>query len=109
MDEDYFWRLGCDIMKCSYGISKSVGMRRFKANFGVSPNVCHKLWQELVKPNNPEPNHLMWTLKFLKTYPTENVLATILERDEKTLRKYIWLYVTCLAELNVVHIFFFSI
>jgi len=37
-----------------------------------------------------KPKNLLWSFLFLKTYPTEHVLAAMTQSDEKTARKWIW-------------------
>lgn len=56
-------------------------------------------------PVDSSPVHLLWTLLFLKQYNPEHIMGTLLQRDEKTLRKWIWLFVTQLALIKVVIIF----
>jgi hypothetical protein len=86
--------------------SCKIGMRRFKAFFGCSPKVCSIVW-DMIKndaPSGSDPKHLLWTLVFLKGYETEHKLKGILGEDEKTIRKWIWTFVTRLALLKVVKI-----
>lgn len=78
--------------------------RRFRACFGVSPDVCSAIWSRLgsKKLENCDPIHLLWCLLFLKVYSTEDVLATIAGVDRKTYRKWTWPMITALSNLNMV-------
>lgn len=68
--------------------------RRFRATFGVSLSVATAIW-ELVLASyftfelKISPMHLLWTLYFLKVYPTADVAAGRCVCDEKTFRKYV--------------------
>ena len=79
--------------------------RRFRELFGVGPLVALLAWQ-LLNVHNLVPQggtflHLMWTLAFLKVYPTETVLAGLCGGcDTKTVRKWIWLFVYALSNLE---------
>ena len=101
-----FFKMGCDIMNRSTmkeGIGDSD--RRYTSLFGCNPKVCSIAWDLLNRygllPEGGREEHLMWTLLFLKTYKTENDLAVLLGGiDEKTLRKWVMLFVQSLAELE---------
>jgi hypothetical protein len=78
--------------------------RRYKALFGVSAATCSRLWA-LVKPSLPSsagPRHLLWTLYFLKQYGHEEVNVAFCQCDEKTFRKWSWMVVQVLADLELV-------
>lgn len=98
-----FWRLGHKYTdhKISTG-SYLIGMRRYKSMFGVSPSICFKIWKLLEIPPSIKPIHLLWTLNFLKQYNTEHTSKAIFKINEKTYRKYVWIIVEALAEINVV-------
>jgi hypothetical protein len=40
-------------------------------------------------PLKAEPEHLLWALLFLKLYCIEDVLVTLLGRDDGTIRKWV--------------------
>ena len=86
--------------------------RRFMAMFGVSPFIVCLLWNLLdprshhAFPSNVALKHLLWALCFLKTYTTDKVLQLLLREpsgdggpNEKTLRKWVWLFVTEICAL----------
>lgn len=99
-----FWKLGHGLSGHNLRNSERVGMRRYKAMFGVTPNVCHIIWK-LIQPNLPKgsvPIHLLWALYFLKNYNSEEVNRVVLRADEKTIRKWVWVFVDHLSRLRVV-------
>ena len=54
----------------------------------------------LSKVNKANPFHLFWALKFLKNYETESVCAAKFDGvDEKTLRKWVWFYISGISQL----------
>lgn len=44
--------------------------------------------------------HLLWTLLFLKTYGKESIMSTIVEADEKTVRKWVWHIAELIADMD---------
>ena len=73
---------------------------------GTSYSVCSELWN-LMELSNKEgtkgakPKHLFWALLFLKCYCTEAILTRVVGGvDEKTFRKWTWLFVGSIAELK---------
>ena len=101
---DYFASLGLGFMRRDYGSSDVTANRRFRSLFGVSPKTCALLWGHLtgIVPSNAKPVHMMWSLLFLKSYPTEHVLASIVQCDEKTTRKWTWTLIEGLESLELV-------
>lgn len=75
-------------------------IRRFRSMFGTSPLVCAKIWLALAEHHETSvPAHLLYALNFLKLYQSEHVHRVICDGvDEKTFRKYVWKYVTLIAE-----------
>jgi hypothetical protein len=72
--------------------------------FGVSPANCSRLW-DLIKlslPPRASPRHLLWALFFLKQYAHEVVNANFAQCDEKTFRKWCWIVLTSLADVDLV-------
>ena len=81
--------------------------RRFRGHFGVDWYICADLWLLLVPLladehyfRGAKPKHLLWTLLFLKCYDTEVVLSARVHADEKTFRKWIWMFVDLLSYLS---------
>jgi hypothetical protein len=93
-----FISFGLEIMKRRLTRRTDVFQRRWKEMFGVTPEVCSKLW-DLCDPYNAMPNavkpvYLLWALAFLKQYNTEsNSASAVGGPDEKTYRKWVWLFV----------------
>lgn len=49
-------------------------------------------------PIGAKPGHMTWAFYFLKRYPSEEVLSANLGGfDEKTTRKWIWLFVEAIS------------
>lgn len=109
MSTAFFLKIGNGYIKHDRKLSKQTGLRRFKSFFGITPSVCSIIWDSLKNkiPAESAPKHLLWCLLFLKQYSVEHIRHTILNADEKTIRKWTWFYVKLLADLNVVNIFVF--
>ena len=62
--------------------------RRFRAHFGVTPNVCSIAWQIVQSQHKLTiiPEHFLWALMFLKIYLSVHFHATIAGVDEKNFR-----------------------
>ena len=81
--------------------------RRFRAFFGVKPMVVVLVWRLLKKQNwfyknkvkEPNKEHLLWALRFMKSYSTEEVHAAEVQKVEKTWRKWTWLYLEGIASV----------
>lgn len=99
-----FYKLGCSYMRHKLKNSKIVGIRRFKSFFGITPEVCSVTWNLLDENmgNGYQPKHLLWCLHFLKQYQVDHVNRSIFKADEKTVSKWVWIFIELLAELNVV-------
>lgn len=78
--------------------------RRFKSFFGVTPHVCFLVWQRIKNdaPPGSEPKHLLWCLNFLKQYSDEHTRKAVRSAVEKTIRKWTWIFVKLVSDLNVV-------
>lgn len=85
--------------------SRRIRRRRFLSVFGISPYVVSLIWDMFENGSDfadtkIRPIHLLWTLYFLKVYDTETVCANACCCDEKTFRKWIWVCMEQLAELE---------
>jgi hypothetical protein len=83
--------------------SADVEDRRFRSTFGTTAVICAILL-DMLSPNEKMPNgvkccHLLWALMFMKLYASENVLCGMAKCDEKTFRKWSWIFVSALAGL----------
>lgn len=104
MTDHGFLKLGNIYTKSSLTRSRFVALRRYKSFFGVNPTICSIVWTKLEKdlPNGAHPKHLLWCLSFLKQYAVEHYRRSIFQSDEKTIRKWTWIFVNLLANLNEV-------
>ncbi|ETV67416.1 hypothetical protein H257_16391 [Aphanomyces astaci] len=83
--------------------TSTTNARRFVALFGTTLYVTSVLWAKLEPhPRGGQPRHLLWALMFLKVYGTEHVHATIAAVDEKTYRKWSWMYIKAFEDLTEV-------
>src|SRR5689334_5252900 len=76
--------------------------RRFRALFGVSFQILLSLW-DILQQNAPvqfRREHLLWGLYFLKVYPTETVASCFFAVTEKTWRKWIFVVVQAISQLE---------
>lgn len=104
MSSDVFRNMGFSYMHHSNSLSENIGLRRFKSFFGTTPHICSLIWQLLLDfvPPESEPKHLLWCLFFLKQYDIEHTRRTLFGADEKTIRKWTWIFVKLISDLNVV-------
>ena len=77
--------------------------------FGVGPFVVAKLWILManhdVIPPEGKIKHLLWTLHFLKAYPRQATVCSMVGGstgavDPKTLRKYMWPFIRAIADFE---------
>ena len=77
----------------------------FREHFGCGVIVVHCVWmmmesREMI-PNDGMVHHLLWKLMFMKSYTKEKTMCTLVGiRDPKTLRKWMWLFIYSIAELE---------
>ena len=74
-------------------LSKRSQIKRFKSMYGTYPIVVQRLFDQLsgtLSDKKVKLDHVFWALFFLRKYPKEDVLATKLQKDPVTLRKWIW-------------------
>jgi hypothetical protein len=104
MSENDFLLCGLEIANHDVNRSANVGANRFRSLFGATPKVCSILWISLADtvPAYSESKHLLWALLFLKTYTSEHVMHALTGADEKTVRKWVWIFVQLISDLHVV-------
>ena len=104
-----FAQFGSDMANSSPCLSTLSECKRFRALFGVAPNICALLWDLLShrRPISSRPVHLLWPLLFIKVYGSENTHRAIAGVDAKTFRKWSWCFVHLLADLQIVRIKYF--
>ena len=82
-------------------------IRRFRGRFGVDPSSVLILWNYLeihgefdfLYRQSLVLEHLFWALEFLKNYCNEDTQADKFGVDQKTYRKWIWVYVKGIASI----------
>lgn len=81
--------------------SAIVLLRRFVASFGITPSTCQHMWETIEDsvPRGGRPKHMLWALYFLKTYGSEHIASNVLQVDEKTYRKWLWIFVELMATI----------
>jgi hypothetical protein len=77
---------------------------KFKSLFLFSVDEVLSLWKNLEGTPSTEsfnrPEHLLWTLYYLKVYPTWDQMAMTTGVTEKTLRKWVGYVVDYLASID---------
>lgn len=89
--------------------------RRFRAHFGVSPQVAARTWELLQSRGDPQPDEatidrFLWGLLLLMCYDVEPVNCTHAAGvDEQTFRKWSWHFIDAISflEADVVGFFCF--
>ena len=72
--------------------------RLFHSNFGVSLEICARLWAVIQSlDNSVKPDHLLYFLCFIKSYDTFDNLATKFGVTEKTFRTNTWIVADVLS------------
>ena len=96
----------------------SMEEQHFREFFGTNSFVAGLVWDMLGEkglcPEKSKPKHLLWTLYFLKVYPKQSpgcstVGASGGAVDPKTMRKWVWQFIACIAELADDVVSFFMI
>ena len=114
LDGDYFDSIGMEMMNRSCEGSAITHERKFRSNFGTSPEVWATIWNLLdpyttMPTKGLSPKHLLWALMFLKVYAKESIHCSMAGGgDEKTFRKWVWLFVYKISFLEsavVSHLF----
>ena len=96
---------GCIMKRKPSKGSKKVFIRRWRAHFGASPEVCCDAWMLLPDWFKTDMKHFLWALLFLKLYPKENVAyAMVGGIDEKTWRNKIWPMIEQLSLLEIIKV-----
>ena len=106
MDASSFLKLGLSLFSEAARSDRSHATQNqcFKGLCGVHPTVCVIVWGELKQSMLVEdackPKHPLWVLIFLKTYTTKSSLAVAIGVDEKTLRKWIFIIIYAISDLE---------
>jgi hypothetical protein len=75
---------------------------KFKSLFLYNVRDVRALWAKLDEGDMPfnHPEHLLWTLYYLKVYPTWDQMAMTTSISEKTLRKWIGIVINHLGAID---------
>lgn len=98
--------VGHSFKKAEYEGATKSDHRKFREAYNLSPEACQKVYQDLSgltgddRIENPCITQLFRTLRWLKTYPTENNEAGHNGCSAKTSRKYRWIYVSAIFALS---------
>ena len=93
---------GCIMKRKPSKGSKKVFIRRWRAHFGATPEVCCDGWIILPDCIKSDMKYFLWALLFLKLYPKENVACAMIGGvDEKTWQKQIWLMIEKISLLEI--------
>ncbi len=101
-----FADIGNSMVGSAPGLSIVLESRRFRSLFGVSALVCAKAWNLTGDklPLSSSPKHLLWAFLFLKVYGSEHNYRILSGADEKTFRKWSWIFVKLKSNLSVVRL-----
>jgi hypothetical protein len=94
---------GNEIMQRSRRVSARIEDARFRSHFGTCASICCDLWNMIAANtiDKAKPFHLLWGLMLLKLYCAEAVLCTLAGGvHEQTFRKWAWLFVDKISELQ---------
>ena len=72
----------------------------FRAHLSCSLDNCSILWETIEGCPGMMTKHLIWALYFLKTYNTEDTLATQFGTTRKTYHHWIWTVLLSIAKLH---------
>lgn len=91
--------------KRTNSVKKNLG--EFVSFFGIEPCFVAMIWILLIDSGHfstqmtqPKPEHLLWTLLFLRMYMPVNKLATLCQCNQKTFMKWVWFYLEGIASLD---------
>jgi len=85
--------------------SRELFLRSFGEHFGVPPNIVAYLFNRIMTERHADdirPEHVLWTLYFLKQNPTELVGARFCKCARQTYHDRVWQTITELSHLDVV-------
>jgi len=74
--------------------------------FGITPEIASDMWGIIPRVRYGEPKHMLWACMFLKLYTTETIHSSLAGCNEKTFRKWAFLYIRLLANANNVSCFY---
>jgi hypothetical protein len=103
MSASAFLHLGATYMSIRRNRNQQYLDKKFIGHFGVNSARCAEIWQLLqqhnIMPMGGAPKHLLFSLHYMKQYGTEVSMASFFSCDEKTLRKWAWIFIKAMAKL----------
>ena len=101
MDDACFLAKGLEIAGCRpQRLAVRAQLRRFREMCGCSPLVVRQVWNDLQGNIDAKVDHLFWALCFSKRCPAEGDLAGRLQKDPKTIAKWVWTVTFGIADLR---------
>ena len=73
--------------------------RGFSATFGIRAKVCAAIWIRIPNSCGAKPQHLLWTLLFLKQYTSQDDLSGRAGCCRNTFSKWTWAMIDGIASL----------
>ena len=99
-----FLSLGHQMMRRQEGGSASISDRRFRGWFGLPAEVAAQAWNlldpEATMPAGASKLKMLWGLSLLKNYLPEEDMAAKAGVNEKTFRKWAWMFISELSALE---------
>jgi hypothetical protein len=99
-----FWSdLGMKVLNKNKGGCNRTRAERFRTAFGTSWFICSILWHLLDSRSTiiKKPIHLLMALNYLKVYDKVALHCSRFKCDEKTSRKWTWIYIELISSLSV--------
>ena len=97
MSTSHYWRLGNQLTYHDDSRSKEIDRQRFREFFGISPEFCVQSCG--MSCTIQIPYQYIWTASssivgtaFWKRDFTEHVMSAEIGHDEKTIRKWVWIF-----------------
>ena len=90
-----------------YRRAEDYRLKKFTTHYGKNPRICSILWKEIIRDKwilrktkgKPKVKHFLWGMHFMHVYDTEAVSSTTFDCDEKTWRKWTWVYAEAVSRL----------
>ena len=89
-----------------FSLSPKTVFCRFISHFGVTPRLCAILWIYCKDRMGDvgQKKHILWVFNLLKTNATEHALHGRWKADEKTIRKWVNIFIKAISKLDVVRV-----
>lgn len=105
---EHFLEMGLELIGQTERKSYDAELSLFKQTYRLHPETLSELWELLVlfTEMSPltQPEHLLWTLNFCKTYDKQEALWNRFHTCEDTFQKYTHHVIDCIASLESVKV-----